>query len=48
MSLIVTVGRQTLMDVIVHDDLFAMMNDACVLRAEPTVGTALKVRLYNI
>ena len=36
------------MDVIVHDDLFAMMNDACVLRAEPTVGTALKVRLYNI
>jgi hypothetical protein len=48
MSLIVTVGRQTLMDVIVHDDLFVMMNDASALRAAPSIGTALKVRLYNI
>ena len=47
-SLIVTVGRQTMMDVIVHDDLFVIMNDTCALRAEPSVGTALKVRLCNI
>jgi hypothetical protein len=36
------------MDVIVHDDLFVMRNDACALRAAPVIGTVLKVRLYII